>query len=191
MGNIKSLGVEGGDKFRFEFIAEFINDKKWTKGAELGLEDGKTFKYLIEHCPSLKELIGVDLYEQQPTAHIEKYIPGETVCWPPGMPWEHEKYYHDITNFCIKNPVGRIIKEWTHKAVHQFPDEYFDFVFIDADHSYSTCLTDIILWYPKVKSTGRIIGHDIHFESVQQAVKKYFGKGKYKTGGDFLWWVDK
>ena len=44
MGILKSLGADGCGKFRFEFIADKLSDKKWTKGAELGLEDGKTFK---------------------------------------------------------------------------------------------------------------------------------------------------
>jgi len=48
----------------------------------------------------------------------------------------------------------------TMEAVKLFPDEYFDFVFIDAFHSYEAVRDDIIHWLPKVKPGGVLAGHD-------------------------------
>lgn len=42
----------------------------------------------------------------------------------------------------------------------QFKDNFFDVVFVDADHSYEGCLADIKAWEGKVKSGGYISGHD-------------------------------
>lgn len=41
-----------------------------------------------------------------------------------------------------------------------FPDEYFDLVYIDADHTYESVKADIAAWFPKVKPGGWIAGHD-------------------------------
>ena len=39
-------------------------------------------------------------------------------------------------------------------------DEYFDLVYIDADHTYESVKDDIAAWFPKVKPGGWITGHD-------------------------------
>lgn len=43
---------------------------------------------------------------------------------------------------------------------NMFPDDYLDFVYIDANHAYNFVKEDIRLWYPKVKKGGYLIGHD-------------------------------
>jgi hypothetical protein len=39
-------------------------------------------------------------------------------------------------------------------------DESLDIIFIDGDHAYAPCLADIEAWFPKLKKSGRFIGHD-------------------------------
>ena len=46
------------------------------------------------------------------------------------------------------------------EAVDSFPDEYFDFIHIDAVHTYSGCSADLHAFDRKVKRTGFITGHD-------------------------------
>lgn len=57
-------------------------------------------------------------------------------------------------------PNIKIIREFSHKAAKFFPDNFFDFVYVDADHSKSGCYRDLTSWYPKVKQGGIISGHD-------------------------------
>jgi predicted O-methyltransferase YrrM len=45
-------------------------------------------------------------------------------------------------------------------ALRLFPDEHFDFVFIDAAHDYASVVADIRGWLPKVKHGGILAGHD-------------------------------
>jgi len=63
--------------------------------------------------------------------------------------------------------------------VRQFPDHYFDWVYIDGDHSYEAALDDLIAWYPKVKP-GRLICVDDYSwrdeagrKSVKSAIERF------------------
>ena len=65
MGRIRDRGNDGGDVYRWQTLARFVNTNGWKRGAELGIHDGVNYRYLINNCPNL-HLIGVDLYEAQP-----------------------------------------------------------------------------------------------------------------------------
>lgn len=53
----------------------------------------------------------------------------------------------------------------------RFPNQHFDFVFIDASHLFEETKADIRLWYRKVKEDGILAGHDYHgAPEVKQAV---------------------
>jgi hypothetical protein len=55
---------------------------------------------------------------------------------------------------------GKIIRGYSFEVADQFPDEYFDYVYIDADHSYEAVKQDLADWYPKVRKGGILAGHD-------------------------------
>lgn len=46
------------------------------------------------------------------------------------------------------------------EACKHFDDEFFDLVYIDAQHEYEDVKQDIEIWLPKVKKNGIIAGHD-------------------------------
>lgn len=49
------------------------------------------------------------------------------------------------------------------KASESFPDNTFDAVFIDAEHTKEAVIKDIQSWLPKIKSGGIICGHDYKY----------------------------
>lgn len=53
----------------------------------------------------------------------------------------------------------KIHKNKTEKIL-EFTDNYFDFIYIDADHSYEAVKKDLENCYPKVKNGGYLAGHD-------------------------------
>lgn len=77
----------------------------------------------------------------------------------------------------------------TDELSNEFKDESFDFIFIDADHSYEAVKKDIEMWYPKVKQGGVIAGHDYDrpaWEGVCEAVDEIFpdAEVRYSYGGN-------
>jgi hypothetical protein len=186
MNRIYDRGHGGGTAWRWQTIQKYAIENGWKNGAELGVWYGETFKYLVNNCPELT-MLGVDLYEPQPDNDgPQKYYPGEH-----GHLWEHDVYYNDMMKFCSKtNGRASIFKGTTTDAAKTVEDESLDFVFIDADHSFRGVDTDITHWYSKVKPGGYIIGHDIHWIGVKEAVEKHFGTD-YHTADDFIWYVVK
>lgn len=54
-----------------------------------------------------------------------------------------------------------------------------DFVYIDGDHSYEACLADLEAYFPKVKRSGILSGHDYLNGSLPQGefgVKRAVGE---------------
>jgi hypothetical protein len=71
----------------------------------------------------------------------------------------------------------------------------YDFVFIDADHSYEGCSRDIRLWAPRIKSGGWLCGHDYGHPNPQFGVTRSVDEYVAHTGltlefgEDYTWFV--
>ena len=72
-------------------------------------------------------------------------------------------------------------------ACKDFPDNYFDLIYIDADHEYSSIILDIKNWLPKLKVGGILAGHDYWVDSVKRAVNTIFGEKNIKYFDDSSW----
>lgn len=46
----------------------------------------------------------------------------------------------------------------------------YDFLWIDGDHSYEGCMSDLTNWFPKLASGGHVLFHDSYFGSPVQDV---------------------
>ena len=58
------------------------------------------------------------------------------------------------------------------EAASLFEDGSLAFVFLDADHAYSSVVADIRAWLPKVSFGGILAGHDFTFDDVGKAVSE-------------------
>jgi len=67
-----------------------------------------------------------------------------------------------------------IIKLDSEKAVNIFEDEYFDFIYLDANHSYEAVKNDLESWFPKLSPGGVFGCHD------------YCNTTASKTGSDIM-----
>jgi len=57
----------------------------------------------------------------------------------------------------------------------KIPDKYFDWIYIDGDHSFEGLYSDLTNYYTKVKKGGLVIGDDYGGKSkgVKKAVDKF------------------
>jgi predicted O-methyltransferase YrrM len=175
--------VRKKDVYRGDFLVDLVHAHDFTRGAELGLWKGRTYFHLLDRCPELT-LVGVDQWQH----HLERAnIPGgETYAkWnmrglEATVRTQAEKYGERAT----------LLKMSTVAAAASFPDGYFDFVFIDADHSEAGVRSDIHAWKPKVRPGGFLTGHDIVWPTVKKIVAELLpGYQQNGTHSDAVWFI--
>lgn len=150
-----------GSKFRIEFY------QKLPKNAtvlEVGVWYGKNAR-IIYHVTQPKHLYLVDTWT---TITKPGDVKVRTV-----VEWE-QMYNLVCTYFQDKN--ASILRKVSKEVAQDFEDEFFDWIYIDAGHSYDSCYTDLVAWYPKIKSGGYLCGHD-YCETLAN-VQKSFGVKK-------------
>ena len=71
------------------------------------------------------------------------------------------------------NSAVKIHQRTSIDASHQFEDGYFDWIYLDGDHSFEAVLADLEAWFPKVKVSGRIVCDDYMWldEAKQRSVQ--------------------
>lgn len=155
-----------------EVIARLGNGAK--VGAEIGVLSGKMSRELLRRPQTT--LYMVDNWQAMSAYRVDQ----ET---------QDENYLK-----CLE--VGGIVLRMDSlEAAKSFPDEFLDFVFIDADHSYTAVCNDIAAWLPKLRKGGLLGGHDyankgeLCGDEVKQAVDdsaRVFGF-KIELGKDSTW----
>jgi hypothetical protein len=116
---------------------------------ELGVAKGANFHEMIRHSPKLAVAIDSWIDDGHLSRNDGKYLQEEL-----------NIQYEDFIASVSGKPFVKVYRDYTFNVVKHFPDNFFDLVYIDADHSYEGCLRDIEDWYPKVKKGRFLIGDD-------------------------------
>lgn len=128
---------------------------------EIGVLRGEFSREILKRDPG--SLLLVDPWEMQP---IGVYLndPANTL--------DLARYYIDVRNDLGKDSRIKIIRSYSLFAAQDVPDKSCDFVYIDAIHSFGSCLSDLVSWFPKIKQDGWLCCHDYTggYQGVRQAV---------------------
>jgi len=109
--------------------------------AELGVDQGIFSKEILSiTCPS--KLYLIDVWDNERYSDSKK----EAVM---------EKFKDSISKGNVEIVIG-----YSTDVVSSFQNDYFDWIYIDTDHSYSNTISELSLYGPKMKKDGIICGHD-------------------------------
>lgn len=171
---------------RWETIIKRLDPDRPIVGAEIGVFKGKNSKQLLEALPYL-ELHMIDRWMEYTDAEKSK---GAGVFISHFLP----RQWKNIQRIAQRKVAeygdrAKIVRMESTRAAEIYPKGFFDFVFIDGDHSYVGCKRDIKLWLPKVKQGGYLCGHDYTREGVKKAVSRFFPESRVELDDDNTWFV--
>jgi len=139
--------------FRPSFLVALNNLPKGQiiKGVEIGTMEGINAANMLNACDRLT-LVCVDIVKQ-PKA-VEALAP-----------------HADRVNYIIKPSV---------ETAKDFPDNHFDYVYIDGAHDEKNVYADMVAWFPKLRLGGVFSGHDWWYSGVRAGVRKFFTTEKFQ-----------
>lgn len=114
---------------------------KHSTAAEIGVDEGK-FSQLIHEIVNPGKFHLIDIWG------TDRFHDGK---------FESVKGYFSTE---IESGQVQIHKKLSTEAASDFSVNYFDWIYIDTDHSYETTRDELRLYAPKVKQKGIIAGHD-------------------------------
>lgn len=175
--------------------------RRQLRGAELGVWKGDLAEAMLSSVPSLAEYILVD-----PWRHLDD--------WDKPFNKDDEtfqKIYQVAMRRTRQNAEYghkvKVLRNTTGEAATAVEDGSLDFVYIDGDHTLRGALQDLVLWAPKVRCGGVILGDDYYDQNpgklkggvqptmVKTAVQAYvaaLGYGRiYSMGADQFGFVKK
>ena len=76
-----------------------------------------------------------------------------------GQPFMDELHAGVLARFAGHSDV-EVVRETSIDAAHAFDDAHFDWVYLDANHSYESAVADIRAWIPKIRPGGFLAGDD-------------------------------
>ena len=134
MDSAKTLHLKGID--RREDFTHLIDQREYRVGVEIGVDCG-AFSASLLFNSTLRILYGVDTWEKYP----ERKIAAENSLKP----------FRDRS---------KLLTAASPTVAEKFPNEFFDFIYIDGDHRYRPVKADINGFWPKLKPGGCLAGHD-------------------------------
>lgn len=159
---------------RNEFI---LSLQKGLKICEVGVFTGRFSEFIYNNIhPS--ELHLIDIFEGMNHSGVDD---GE---------WTEfanlSEVYHELMEK-YENTSITLHKGFSKNILKKFEDNYFDLIYIDADHTYETVRKDLDISLKKTKVGGIISGHDYikeNFSGVYRAVNEFCIENKLKI--DFM-----
>ncbi len=117
--------------------------------AEIGVEQGDFAQDILNYT-NPKMLYLIDCWEGQTAEQCTTFY-SQSV---------EDQFYERVKQRFANEPRVKIIKAYSPEAAELFENEFFDWVYIDANHRYEAVKKDLDAWWAKVKHGGYMAGDD-------------------------------
>jgi hypothetical protein len=109
--------------------------------AEIGVDEGDFTKRIIDTCAP-KKMHLIDSWSS--TRYPEKKY----------------NFVRDRFSKEISKNIIELNRGFSTTILENFPDNYFDWVYLDTDHGFEITYSELLILHKKIKSGGIIAGHD-------------------------------
>jgi len=137
---------------REDFLAQL---PKGGKVAEIGVASGDFSQHILNYSnPEKLHLIDPWMFQENDDYRNDPNNLQNV---------QAEDLFQSVQNRFAEQIGGKqveIHRTFSAQAAEQFPDEYFDWLYIDGMHTYDAVLEDLRTYWPKLKPDGFLLGHD-------------------------------
>jgi methyltransferase family protein len=150
--------------------------------AEIGVYKGDFSELILEHAPKKLHLVDPWMFEVD-LAYAGSWYGGTLGKSQAKM----NTIYKSVISrfrFEIRSEVVEVHRNTSAKACSQFPDNYFDWIYVDGNHLYEFVKLDLEMFLPKVKVRGLVAGDDYGSpgwwqDGVTKAVDEAVASGRF------------
>ena len=136
---------------RVTFCVELINKFELSTVAEVGVFRGDFAEKVLRKCEAIERYTMIDPWRNLSDWNKPSNKKNSTF----------EEFFQETmqkTEFVKEK--RKVLRGKTTEIIGQIEDNTYDFVYIDGDHTLRGISIDLINLWPKVKSTGFIVGDD-------------------------------
>jgi hypothetical protein len=144
----KKLITDYDTKPFVRYLIKTFNNKKII-GAEIGVCHGENAIDMLNKI-NFQKLYLIDSYTLYD--EYKHDVPDNTQNF-------YDEAYEEIKKKMKPYKQVEIIKKFSNEAYKMFPDNFFDFIYIDTLHDYKYVYEDFLNWFPKIKPGGVYGGH--------------------------------
>lgn len=134
-----------------EGLAKLFAELGFTKGAEIGVEQGEYSEVLARNI-YYTNLFLVDAWKAY-KGYRDHVSQSKLDGFLEAVKARMKRFDADGKRIVI-------IRSFSVEAAKEFDDGSLDFVYIDANHEFSHVVADLAAWVPKVRVGGIVSGHD-------------------------------
>jgi len=146
--------------------ASLITNPNNPRILEIGIFRGEFVDYIVNNCNFLS-IDGVDLFH--------------------GITCSGDVDGNNVVNYDVGRSFTELSEKYKnrdninfHKCpsidfLNKSPDNYYDIIYIDGDHSYQGVKGDLMYSFNKIKNGGYIMGHDYEMNMEKARNVYYFG----------------
>ncbi len=167
-----------------KFVQKKFGQRKLI-GAEIGVQQGDNALSIVGAL-QFGQLILIDIWSAYRIAN--KYDEDSKTT-------NFSNFYPIVVQRFGKRSDIIILRETSVEASKKFSENYFNFIYIDACHSYEAVKEDIKVWFSKVRISGIFGGHDYGqkiYPGLKRAVDEFIKENNYKLYQEGLdWWIVK
>lgn len=158
VGKVKNLyNIKNKDYSKFHLPQKYIDNVKLlanrtdmlhympknAKIAEIGVHRGM-FSQEIMKITSPEYFVLIDIWDTAMQPNADNNI----------------KFVRETFAKEIENKTVKVVRGDGAKSIGMEADQYFDWIYIDAEHSYNSVYRELRAVLPKIKTNGIICGHD-------------------------------
>lgn len=151
--------------------------------AEVGVYKGDFSKLILERAPRKLHLIDPWKFETDPI-YANSWYGGALGKSQARMDTIHKSVLHRFGT-AIRTGIVEVHRKTSAECCAQFPDNYFDWIYIDGNHRYEFVKRDLEMFLPKVKLHGFVAGDDYNTpgwwqDGVTKAVDEAIESGRFE-----------